>query len=131
MFNFSNDMIPDLAQFLELYYYKILRVNLTTDTYEIVLLRKGEKASTETTLSGLLNEFAESDAVEDKDKTVFKAMTKLEYLRNHVDGEFWFKYGHKVGNSYYKAAFILMPSVNYSEDNQECILFLKEIELSM
>ena len=56
MFNFSNDMIPDLAQFLELYYYKILRVNLTTDTYEIVLLRKGEKASTETTLSGLLND---------------------------------------------------------------------------
>ena len=36
MINFKKDMIPDLDYLLELYYHKILRVNLTTDSYEVI-----------------------------------------------------------------------------------------------
>ena len=36
MINFKKDMIPDLDYLLELYYHKILRVNLKTDSYEVI-----------------------------------------------------------------------------------------------
>lgn len=128
-FNFTEDMVEDLGNFLELYYYKILRVNLTTDTYEVILLRSREEDSDNKSLTGWMREFAEKGGVDPKDKEEFMRFTDIEYLRAHVEGEFWFKYGHKAGNQYPKAAFILMPSVNYSDENQECILFIKEIEL--
>lgn len=132
MFNFKKDMVEDLGNFLELYYYKILRVNLTTDTYEVILTRSNEKLSDNKSLSSWMKEFAENGGVAPEDKNMFIAHSDLEFLRSHVvNGEYWFKYRHKSGDGYFEAACILLPSINYTDDNQECILFVKELELSI
>lgn len=36
MFNFKADMVDDLSFLSDLYYVKILRINLKTDSYEII-----------------------------------------------------------------------------------------------
>ena len=74
-FNFTEDMVEDLGNFLELYYYKILRVNLTTDTYEIILLRSKEEDTNNKSLTGWMREFAENGGVDPKDKEPDRKLT--------------------------------------------------------
>lgn len=126
MFHFTEDMIPDLENFLRLYYHKILRVNLTTDSFEVVSMLQFEEVP-DCSLSEWLTAFGhESVAEEDKDK--FLSCTNLDYLKQNM-GEYTlsFEYKRKFPHEKYcNSEFIILPSVNYSDDNQICYIFIKD-----
>lgn len=69
MFNFKADMVNDLSFLSDLYYVKILRINLKTDSYEIIKQLDFE-TPLDTTLSGWLEKFAHR-YVKESDRSIF------------------------------------------------------------
>ena len=108
MINFKKDMIPDLDYLLELYYHKILRVNLTTDSYEVIKMLPFEE-DPKTSLSNWLTMFGSSN-VADEDYAHFIKCTDLTFMRENI-GEIPinFKYKRKFPhNKFYNSEFILL-----------------------
>ena len=129
MINFKKDMIPDLDYLLELYYHKILRVNLTTNSYEVVKMLPFEE-DPKTSLSDWLAKFGSSN-VADEDYARFTKYTDLTFMRENI-GEIPinFRYKRKFPhNKFYDSEFLLLPSIDYRKDNQICYIFIKESEL--
>ena len=129
MINFKKDMIPDLDYLLELYYHKILRVNLTTNSYEVVKMLPFEE-DPKTSLSDWLAMFGSSN-VADEDYARFTKYTDLTFMRENI-GEIPinFRYKRKFPHDkFYNSEFILLPSKDYKENNQICYMFIKESEL--
>ena len=129
MINFKKDMIPDLDYLLELYYHKILRVNLTTDSYEVIKMLPFEE-DPKTSLSNWLTMFGSSN-VADEDCAHFIKCTDLTFMRENI-GEIPinFRYKRKFPHDkFYNSEFILLPSIGYKEKNQICYMFIKESEL--
>ena len=129
MINFKKDMIPDLDYLLELYYHKILRVNLTTDSYEVIKMLPFEE-DPKTSSSDWLAMFGSSN-VADEDWARFTKYTDLTFMRENI-GEIPinFRYKRKFPHDkFYNSEFILLPSIDYKENNQICYMFIKESEL--
>lgn len=130
MIKFTPDMIPDLERFLELYYHKILRVNLTTDTFEVVHMYDFEKIPEHNCLSKWLNDFADSN-VHEVDREKFKRITDLQFLKDNICEEpIDFIYCRKFPHEkYFNSEFILLPGEEFDDNNMVCYLFVKCVDL--
>ena len=72
-----------------------------------------------------------SSNVADEDCARFTKYTDLTFMRENI-GEIPinFKYKRKFPhNKFYNSEFILLPSIDYKENNQICYMFIKESEL--
>ena len=109
MINFKKDMIPDLDYLLELYYHKILRVNLTTNSYEVIKMLPFEE-DPKTSLSDWLAMFGSSN-VADEDYARFTKYTDLTFMRENI-GEIPINFRYKIFNSFgiiIKIFFCIQP----------------------
>ena len=72
-----------------------------------------------------------SSNVADEDYARFIKYTDLTFMRENI-GEIPinFRYKRKFPHGkFYNSEFILLPSIDYKENNQICYMFIKESEL--
>lgn len=119
---------------LEMLYSKILKINITDDTYQILDI--GEDENIEeirniTSISKWLKDFANSDRIHPDDSNKFMKKTDFEYLKNHFgEGKkrLYFIYRKKYDGVYKETVMEIIPASDYSEEAQTFFLYVKRIE---
>ncbi len=129
-------MIETLLESLRLLgikYYRILKINLTTDSFEVVKNDDediyGEHYK-DRCLSKLLIDFSDSGSIHEADCELFKIKTNLDQLRKYFKTKhdvFRFRYRRKVGELYQWTLLEIIPAQNYTESNQELMLYVENI----
>lgn len=102
---------------------KILKVNLTQDTFEIIKfnsLNDTDAASTCTRISEWFSAFALDSNVYSEDISTFKKYTSLSYLREFFkkSDNHWVQYRRLFGSEYYWSEMLMITAEDYTDDNQ-------------
>lgn len=115
-------------------YYKVLKANLTTDTYEI-LSDDSEKSEGDgfSSLSEWLRAFAESGRVHPEDRNRFLADTDIQhlqlyFLRRDRSSPFVFCYRRLSGGEFRWVQMEILPMEGYTHQNQIVSLYVKDIQ---
>lgn len=109
---------------------KILKVNLTLDSYELVQTPENELSADKGfhhQISQWLRNFAEQEQVHLDNKDVFLRLTDLENLRNHFrtgHDRYVLRYERKVGDEYKQAVMELKKSDKYRNDSELVYLYV-------
>ncbi len=116
-------------------YTKILKVNITDDTYSIVNMDTSEQTSEKgfaDTISGWLTGFGKSGQVHKDDLDVYLEKTGLDYLRSYFkEGKtsISIQYRRKYDDGFKLVAMDMIPADDYSNDNQTLFLYVKNIDM--
>ncbi|MCQ2543703.1 MAG: diguanylate cyclase [Lachnospiraceae bacterium] len=116
-------------------YTKILKINITDDTYTIVNMDVTEKTSEKgfaDTISEWLIGFGKSGQVHEEDLDGYLNKTDLNYLREYFkEGKtsISIQYRRKYGDLFKQVAMDMIPADDYSEDNQTLFLYVKNIDM--
>lgn len=116
-------------------YTKVLHINVTTDTYQIIKMRDDESISAKETTSKIsewFKEFADSKLLYHKDKEKFLSKTNLNHINEYFDQgnkSYTISYHRLVKNDYKLSILELVPTAKYSKDNKDLYLYVKYIEL--
>lgn len=112
-------------------YTKILKINLTKDTYKII-------SSTDQILSNpnsekisdFCKEFAESGMIHEEDKENFCKKTEINYLRKYFNDNKSLNifYRYKSGKTFRHFMMELIRADDYSPENQKLYLYVKDID---
>ena len=119
----------DALDTLSSMYYKILKINLTKDTYEVVKTNE-DLSALPFTISGWFDVFAKSGNVFEEDIPIYRAFTDLATLRERFSGDqsvYSCRYRRLRGDVYRWAQLDLVPSIEYQPDDQVLILYVKDI----
>lgn len=115
-------------------YTKILKINLKNDDFSIIQLdsveRDSEKGYSEK-ISEWLKGFGMSEQVHKDDVEDFLKQTSLEYMRDYFNSgkkEMCVQYRRLIGNDFHKVMMEIKAANDYSQDNQICFLYVKNIE---
>ncbi len=128
----TTTMVDALAT-LSVIYYKILKVNLTQDSYECVKVNEYElKTFVEkfSRISDWWSGFAEHGNVYPEDEEVYRQFTEMESLRAHFredSAKLSCRYRRKIGEEFRWVQMDLVPSIEYSDQNQVLILYVKDV----
>lgn len=115
-------------------YTKILKINLTEDTYQIVNMYEDEKDLNKgfsDKISTWLEEFGRSGQVHAEDLADYLEKTDINYMREYFGNDnttHIITYRRKYGDKYKKAMMEMIPANDYSNDNQSLFLYVKNIE---
>ncbi|MDO5154968.1 MAG: diguanylate cyclase [Eubacteriales bacterium] len=116
-------------------YTKILKINITEDTYAIVKMDVSEQTSEKgfaDTISGWLSGFGKSGQVHEDDLDVYLKKSDLEYLREYFnDGKtsISIQYRRKYSDGFKQVAMDMIPADDYSAENQTLFLYVKNIDM--
>ncbi len=124
----------DALSTLSAIYSKILKINLTTDSFQIIKVSEYERTRFANRLSRITDwwrEFAESGHVHEEDLEIYREFTDAGRLRkvfqeDSVSAQSC-RYRRLIGDTYRWAQMELMPSIEYEDDNQVLILYIKDI----
>lgn len=114
-------------------FYKIIRGNLTDNTYEIVKIDKRELekiGELPDTLSEYMKRFGESGVVFEEDRRRFWEFSKLEYLSAELRGGKTMvscNYRRKVGEKYRWYSLEVVPDYQYTNDRQSVMIYAKDV----
>lgn len=114
-------------------YIKILKVNLTDDTYEIVKASALEQrtGSFTNSLSRKFFEFGHSENVHPDSQDNFLSKTDINFLRDYFTQKrncLKIFYKRRLGNRYRDTLMELFPAETYSDDNQILYIYVKDID---
>lgn len=116
-------------------YTKILKVNITEDTYTIVNMDVAEQTSEKgfaDTISEWLHGFGKSGQVHRDDLEEYLKKTDLEYLREYFkEGKtsISIQYRRKYADGFKLVAMDMIPADDYSAMNQTLFLYVKNIDM--
>lgn len=116
-------------------YTKILKINITDDTYTIVRMDTSEQMAEKgfaDTISGWLTGFGKSGQVHEDDLEGYLKKTDLGYLREYFkDGKtsVSIQYRRKYDDGFKQVAMEMIPADDYSADNQTLFLYVKNIDI--
>ena len=123
------DTLPTISTL----YDKLLRINLTNNTYVPVIVDSDEQ---ERLVGGVINmyewwaSYSQSGNVASEDMGAFGTLTKTGSLQKRFAEDptpVNFRYRRKIDGEYRWAQLELAPSVEYSEENQVMLLSLRDI----
>lgn len=115
-------------------YAKILRINITDDTYQIINMDESEQTDDQRKtekISEWLHSFGRAGYVHPEDLEEYLRLTDLQYLRDYFAGNktsLHVFYRRKYGDSFKPVMMELVLANDYSEDNQSLFLYVKSIE---
>ena len=115
-------------------YTKILKINVTDDTYGIVNVDVNEQTEEKgyaATISGWLRSFGEKGFVHPEDLDEYYKHTDLQFMREYfAEGNTTLivLYRRKYEDSYKKVMMEIIPATDYTDDNQSLFLYVKNIE---
>lgn len=125
--------IQDTLGMLSAFYYVILKVNLTTDSY--LILKDGlddqEKYfDSFTSFSGRLRGFADVDCIYEDDKKEYLEFCNIKRLRKAFAGgnrKEMIRYRRKVKDEFKWVSLTMICSEEYEDDNQIVMLYVRDI----
>lgn len=114
---------------------KILKINLTTDSFEVLKEDKLVEAGLShevTKISAYLEEFARRGLIHEDDKVDFLHIASLGHLsaffkKYHHRHSFWMNYRRKTPDGFHMADMEVFPAEDYSDDNQSLYLTIKDV----
>ena len=115
-------------------YTKILKINITDDTYSIVNMDLSEQTSEKgfaDTISAWLTGFGKSGQVHEDDLEEYLNKTDLGYLSKYFkEGKtsISIQYRRKYGDIFKQVAMDMIPANDYSDENQTLFLYVKNID---
>lgn len=116
-------------------YTKILKVNLSTDKFSVIQMNLDEKNETSgynsESFSAWMHDFALSGKVAQEDTDYYLAKTKLDFLRGYFkqgNESLCLHYHRKIKDSFTKVMMEMIPSKEYTDDNQVLFLYVKDIQ---
>lgn len=117
-------------------YHKIIKVNLTNDSFEPIEVYgkewKGEEASNrEYKLSEWIEHFIESDVLYPEHKKIFREYANVPCLRNIMrltDIDCTLEYLRLIGNEYRWVSMEVMHSTEYTPEQQIVLICIKDIQ---
>ena len=123
------DTLPTISSL----YDKLIRINLTNNTYEPVVVDADEQ---ERLVGGVINMYewwagySKDGNIAKEDMSVFSTLTRTGSLQKRFAEDptpISFRYRRKVGDEYRWMQLEIAPSVEYSEENQIMLLSLKDV----
>ena len=123
------DTLPTISSL----YDKLIRINLTNNTYEPVIVDADEQ---ERLVGGVINmyewwaAYSKDGNIAQEDMGEFSKLTKTGSLQKRFAEDptpINFRYRRKVGDEFRWVQLEIAPSVEYSEENQIMLLSLKDI----
>lgn len=114
-------------------YPKILKVNLTEDSYEIVKMDQAEMSSEKgfnNKISRWLYDFAVTDQIHQDDAEDYIAQTDLGYLRRYFregNDSMKLKYRRIIGDEFKTVVMEMVKSERYEAGRQLIYLFVRDI----
>lgn len=120
-----------LSRYIANQIYKILKINLTNDSYQVLknLDMDNEFYLNNPSLSGLIKSYSNSSYIHSDDKNIFNERMNIEFINRHFlesDSEIdvWFR---KKSNDLYKWAVAkIIKTPNYTDENKELYLFVQD-----
>ena len=116
-------------------YTKILKINITEDTYSIVNMDVSEQTAEKgfaSTISAWLTGFGKSGQVHKDDLDEYLKKTNLEYLKKYFNEgktSISIQYRRKYDDGFKQVAMDMIPADDYSPENQTLFLYVKNIDI--
>lgn len=114
-------------------YKKILKVNLTEDSLEIIKADEEEireKDLLQTSLENWFTSFVEKGNVHSKDAERFQSFTSLAHLKKELKSGKKMQmctYRRKSADGFRWHTMEVIPDYNYSDDNQSAMLYVRDV----
>lgn len=115
-------------------YTKILKVNLSDDSYQIVNMDMSEQAQEKgfaSTISEWLTSFGKSGYVHPDDLQEYLEKTNLQYMKEYFAGDktsLNVFYRRRYGEEFKQVMMEIIPANDYTETNQSLFLYVKNID---
>lgn len=115
-------------------YLKVLKVNLTTESFEIIrmdIAEKNERCGFSRKISIWMHDFATSGMVYQDDVKEYLKKTDIEKLKDSFQNgkeNIKIHYRRRVNDSYHNVMLEIVPEQEYNEKNQTVFLYVKDIE---
>lgn len=126
--------LEDALGMLSTMFYKILKVNLTTDTHKIISMISEENSENagfvSNSISGWFKSFADKGYVHIDDLEFYDEFTNIEHLRKRFkEGNDYLscKYHRKVNGEYRWVLMELLKSSEYTDDHQVVVLYIRDV----
>lgn len=129
----SSCMMEDSLRMLSFIYYKILKINLTQDTYEIIKATDEQGISMSNppkSVSQWFRLFVEYKNLAPEDEEEYKSFTDMEALRVRFRSSrecIRFRYRRKIGEDFRWVCMEILPGIEYTDENQVVMLYIKDI----
>lgn len=123
----------DALSTLSALYIKILKINLTTDSYDIVKTEECEREQLKGRISGISQwwkSFEEAGNVHEDDIETYRSFTDVERLKTIFKenrSKLSCRYRRNSPFGYRWVQMDLVPSIEYTDDNQVLILYVKDV----
>lgn len=115
-------------------YTKILKINITRDTFQIINMDETEKTK-ESGYSEILSEwihsFGKANMVHPEDLELFYEKTSMEYLQNYFKNSeipFRLLYRRKYNGEFKNVMMEIIPANDYSDEEQNLFLYVKNVQ---
>lgn len=124
----------DALSTLSTIYYKILKINLTADSFQVIKTELSERdrfSSRLDKISEWWSEFETAGYVYQEDTLAFREFTNMERLQSTFkknSGQTQsFRYRRKIGEDWRWVQMDLLPSIEYDDANQVLILYVRDV----
>lgn len=115
-------------------YCKILKINVTRDTFQIISLDEEEQTKEKgysEVLSAWMHDFALSGQIHPDDLEMYLEKINLGYIRGYFKNHkssLWILYRRKYGDEYKKTVMEIIPANDYENYEQNLFLYVKNLE---
>ena len=115
-------------------YTKILKINITDDSYQIVNMDLSEQTKEKgfsDRISEWLYNFGVSGQVHPDDLEEYLKLTNIDYIRKYFNGDktsLHIFYRRNYSGVYKQVMMEMIPAKDYSEDDQSLYLYVKDID---
>lgn len=115
-------------------YTKILKINLTDDSYQIINMDPAEQTKAKgytKQISTWLKNFGTSGQVHKEDLQEYLEQTDIEYMKNFFslgNSVLPILYRRKFNDEYKRVIMEIIPANDYSDQNQSLFLYVKTID---
>lgn len=130
----DHHMLEDSLRIMSTIFHKILKINLTEDSYVIIKGYEDEmtgKQGFDEKISAWLRQFALCGNVHEEDKQMFLEFSDMDLLKEHFrqSKEYMrLRYRRKTEGSFRWVVMELVPSIEYSDYNQVIMLYIRDIQ---
>ena len=125
--------VEEAMRMLSCYYHKILKINLTDDSYDAIRTFEDEMTDARgqiPTISGWFREFAMAGNVMEADKVSFLEFTDLDRLQETFRKKpeaISLRYRRRIGDRFCWVMMEMIPAVDYSDTHQTVMLYIRDI----